>query len=78
MQWLFDGANHLLTSARSLQIIGNTLLPCIDTGVSWYSVRLWAMRLGYYELTRAKEKAEDWVWLIDHSIYTSDVKVFGF
>ena len=32
------------------------------------------MRLGYYELTRIKEKAEDWVWLIDHSIQLSNEK----
>lgn len=32
------------------------------------------MRLGYYELTRIKEKTEDWVWLIDHSIQLSNEK----
>ena len=67
LQLVFEGANHLRTSARSMQIIG-TLLPGIATDISWYSIRLWAMRLGYYELTRAKEKADDWVWIIDHSI----------
>jgi hypothetical protein len=35
---------------------------------SWYSGRFWLMRLGYYKLNRPKEKASDWVWIIDHSI----------
>ena len=46
----------------------------IDTSVSWHSARLWAMRLGYYELTRPKEKADNWVWIVDHSIQLSHEK----
>jgi hypothetical protein len=33
----------------------------------WTTVRWWLLRLGYYQLHRKKEQAEDWVWLIDHS-----------
>ena len=33
---------------------------------SWSSTRLWLLRLGYYKLTRDKEQAEDWVWIVDH------------
>jgi hypothetical protein len=32
------------------------------------STRLWLLRLGYYKLTRAKEQAEDWVWIVDHVV----------
>ncbi len=35
---------------------------------SWSSVRLWMLRLGYYKLTRPKEEANDWVWIVDHTI----------
>jgi hypothetical protein len=31
------------------------------------TVRWWLLRLGYYQLHREKEQAEDWVWFIDHS-----------
>jgi hypothetical protein len=31
------------------------------------TVRLWLLRLGHYNLTRAKEQGDDWVWIIDHS-----------
>jgi hypothetical protein len=73
LQLVFAGANHLRTSVRSMGIVRN-LLPDIDTDVSWYSVRLWVMRLGYHELTRPKEKANDWVWIIDHSIQLGEEK----
>lgn len=39
-----------------------------DSSPSWYSGRLWLMRLGYHKLHRPKKKASDWVWIIDHSI----------
>ena len=32
---------------------------------SWSSTRLWRLRVGYYKLTRTKEQAEDWVWIVD-------------
>jgi len=35
---------------------------------TWYSVRLWLLRLGYYKLTREKVHAGDWIWIIDHTI----------
>lgn len=35
---------------------------------SWWCGRLWLLRLGYYKLTRAKEQANDWVWIVDHRV----------
>ena len=47
----------------------NTLaIPCANAG------RLWVLRLGLYELTRPKEKADDWAWIVDHTIQISSVK----
>ena len=34
---------------------------------SWYTVRLWLLRLGYYKLHRIKELADDWIWIVDHT-----------
>jgi hypothetical protein len=34
----------------------------------WTTGRLWLLRLGHFMLTRAKDQAKDWVWLIDHSV----------
>ncbi len=36
--------------------------PSINTG------KMWMLKLGYFKLTSNKEKAEDWIWIIDHTI----------
>lgn len=36
--------------------------PCANAG------RTWLFRLGLYELTSPKERADDWVWLVDHTV----------
>jgi hypothetical protein len=43
---------------------------------SWSCGRLWLLRLGYFKLTRAKEKASDWVWIIDHTVQIGSEKCF--
>lgn len=43
---------------------------------SWFSGRLWLLRLGYYKLTRPKEHADDWVWIVDHTIQIGVEKCF--
>lgn len=40
----------------------------------WQTARLWLLRLGYYKLQRPKEKADDWVWLGDHTIQLGSEK----
>lgn len=35
---------------------------------SYYSVRLWLLRLGLYQLSRPKVRADDWMWIIDHTM----------
>ena len=41
---------------------------------SWSSTRLWLLRVGYYKLTRAKEQAGDWVWIVDHGVQMGQEK----
>lgn len=31
------------------------------------TARAWLLRLGHYNLTRAKEQGDDWIWIVDHS-----------
>ena len=35
---------------------------------TWQTGRLWLLRVGYYKLTRPKGWAEDWVWVVDHTV----------
>jgi hypothetical protein len=41
---------------------GGAATPCANTA------RMWLLRLGLYELVRPKRKAEDWVWILDHTV----------
>ena len=44
------------------------------TAASYYSVRLWLMRLGLYQLSRPKVQADDWIWIIDHTMQLGERK----
>jgi len=41
---------------------------------SYYSVRLWLLRLGLYQLNRPKEHADDWMGIVDHTLQIGDRK----
>lgn len=44
------------------------------TPASRYSVRLWLLRLGLYHLSRPKQQADDWMWIVDHTLQMGDRK----
>ena len=41
---------------------------------SWFSGRLWLLRIGYYKLMRSKNYADDWVWIVDHTVQVGKEK----
>lgn len=41
---------------------------------SHVTIQNFILRLGLYELQREKERADDWIWLVDHSIQLGKVK----
>lgn len=61
-------------TARALAIVA----PLLPGGVapSANGGQFWLLRLGLYELQRVKEPADDWVWLVDHTIQTGNGKCF--
>lgn len=61
-------------AARALEIVIG-LLPS-GTACSANGGQFWLLRLGLYELTRPKQQANDWVWIIDHTIQTGNGKCF--
>ncbi len=67
-------ATGFRAAGRVLRIAA-PLLPS-GTPPSANGGQFWLLRLGLYELTRRKEPADDWVWLIDHTIQTGKGKCF--
>ena len=43
----------------------------------WTTGRMWLLRFGLAQLIAAKEPADDWVWLIDHSVQIGKEKVLA-
>lgn len=61
-------ARTSLRAASRVFLVIDELLPISLGTPHWTTGRLWVLRLGYYKLTRPKQKADDWAWLVDHSI----------
>jgi hypothetical protein len=45
-----------------------------DHAPDWTTGRLWLQRLGHAKLTQPLPQADDWVWLIDHSVQIGQAK----
>jgi hypothetical protein len=59
--------SSLRGAARVLALFAEVLGWWVPTP-HWTTGRLWLLRLGHAVLTRVKTSADDWVWLIDHSV----------
>ena len=51
-------------------------------GVAWETplhttARTWLLRIGLYQLTRPKPQADDWVWLVDHTLQIGQENVWS-
>ncbi len=62
-------------AAAALEIM-SSLFPTDEPAPSPNGGQMWLLRLGLYELSRRKEHADDWVWIIDHTIKVGPVKCF--
>lgn len=62
-------------AAGALGIV-SSLFPTDEPAPSPNGGQMWLLRLGLYELSRRKEHADDWVWIIDHTIQVGRVKCF--
>jgi len=74
LQFVLKAAVSLRGSEKILTIVNNAFGQPIDRVPSWFSVRSWLLRLGYYRLMRPKQKADDWCWIIDHTIQLGKTK----
>lgn len=70
---VLSGAASLRCASRVIEMV------VIRLGVacgcpSWYAGRFWLLRVGYYKLMRPKTRAEDWVWIVDHTVQIGQEK----
>ena len=67
VELVLSAAVSLHGASQVLQL----LLPLVDATLpipSWTSGRWWILRLGLYKLTRPKVVAQDWIWILDHTL----------
>jgi len=74
LQWVREGI-----SLRGVSRLWERWMVLL--GLAWWgphptTIRLWLLRYGHWELTRPKEKADDWLWVIDHSAQFGVLKCF--
>jgi len=62
-------------AASALKLV-STFLGTDKLVVSPTGGQMWLLRLGLYELSRAKEQADDWIWIVDHTIQVGKGKCF--
>lgn len=75
-QWLrlvMQAAASMRSASATLSIFAEKL-PLDGRTPTANAGRLWLLRLGLYELTREKEQADDYVWMLDHTIQIGAVK----
>jgi hypothetical protein len=67
LRLVLSAAIRLRAASRALQIC----LSCFQlpwSGPTYHTGRLWLLRVGYDKLTRPKVQADDWVWIVAHTI----------
>jgi hypothetical protein len=75
LEFILCASASLRCSSRVMEIVIKFFgLPLRSP--SWSCGRLWLLRLGYFKLTSPKEKASDWVWIIDHTVQIGSEKCF--
>ena len=72
MRLVMHAATSLRGGSAVLEIfqglVGLERTPSANAG------QLWLLRIGLYEIKRPKEKADDWVWIVDHTVQIGQVK----
>lgn len=73
LQLVMDAACSLRSGSAVMELLASfwpalTRTPVANTGQSWL------LRIGLFEITRSKEAADDWCWIIDHTIQIGTVK----
>lgn len=74
LQLVLNAAVSLRGCERVLNIMNDVLNQPLASVPSWFSVRSWLLRLGYYNLMQEKIIADDWCWIIDHTIQLGKTK----
>ena len=63
-----------LRGSSAVLAVMQGFLPQTERMPSANGGQMWLLRIGLYEVMRAKEPADDWVWLADHTVQIGALK----
>ena len=58
----------VLQAPTSLRAAAQALMLLLGIEKHWSTIRMWILRLGLANLTRTLTVAQDWIWIVDHSV----------
>ena len=73
ISFVLSGCTRLRGASRVIDTM-LSFLELRQSVPSWYSGLLWLLRLGYYKLHREQEHADDWIWIVDHTVQLGSEK----
>jgi hypothetical protein len=73
LQMVLSAATSIRGAAAVLDLLEGRL-PSLEQAPCPNSGRLWLLRIGLFRLTCRKQKADDWVWMIDHTLQLGPYK----
>jgi hypothetical protein len=73
LQLVLQGGVSLRAACQVMQVVNQVLGLALDVP-HWTTGRLWLLRLGHATLRAVKLPADDWAWLIDHSVQIGQEK----
>lgn len=73
LQILLSCAVGFRGAAAVLKVV-SALFPTDELAPSPNGGQMWLLRIGLHELSRPKEPANDWAWIVDHTIQTGALK----
>lgn len=72
-QLVLHGAASFRSASACLKLLAEFLPGPARTPTAWCG-ELWIWRIGLYEILRAKQPAEDRVWIVDHTVQIGTTK----
>jgi hypothetical protein len=71
---VLESCQSFYASSWVTQLVSHLCPEEVEQAPSYASVRLWLLRFGLYKLTRPLELADDWAWIVDHTMQIGEMK----
>lgn len=71
---VFQDAAVSLRGCKKIVCVLQDYLPSFRNAPAASTLQSWLLRLGLHELLRPKERADDWIWIVDHTIQLGSMK----